>query len=144
MSYKEIFDGVESSRNRGVNWYDRNPTSISKTFTNTGVAPHVITSRWTYTVPAGRKCQIEFVQIELVRKTVAAPVNTAFGYVTIAGASFLRAVMESNTIGERSNTVAGVGVILEAGDVIAGLTFDSSTGGTITYTLTLKGTEFDE
>ena len=82
MSYKEIFDGVESSRNRGVNWYDRNPTSISKTFTNTGVAPHVITARWTYTVPAGRKCQIEFVQIELVRKTVAAPVNTAFGYVT--------------------------------------------------------------
>lgn len=131
-----------------LNWYDRNPSNVIKSYFGWNIAPHTLTERWTYTVPNGRKCLIESLEIAAIRLTQsAAPVGFIDGKVIITDGA-VSGVMTSvslldNTIGAKSQSNLGHGMLAFAGNVINAHTQDASTSGTVIYRIALKGTEFD-
>jgi hypothetical protein len=129
-------------------WIDRNPLSIAKAFIQTAVAPHATTSRWSYTVPAARKCQLEMAQQQILRETAAAPVNfvsNVVRYTPSGGAltTLIRIDSLLNTVGATAQAILGGAVTGYPGDQFEGVTSDASTGGTNTFVTTAKFTEFD-
>lgn len=129
-------------------YHDRTPLAITQQYSATAVAPHASTTRWTYTVPTGRKffCQVTFAR--WVRATAAAPVgnaNVLFSYTPNGGVNAVtqEAVGAQNGVGLGKETLLGVQGSLGPGDAVAGGTSDASTGGTIDYRVSMAGIEFD-
>lgn len=129
-------------------WYDRNPVTRFRAWNAVNLAPHTSTQRWTYTVPAGKKAQLELVQVKVMRAT--APTTPGYAYANIrftpSGGSvdtLIQATIRTGTVGDTDQTVLGVCGVLQAGDTIEANSADGSTGGTIDYFATLKITEFD-
>lgn len=129
-----------------ANALDRNPTDVNQNYSNT-LAPHVTTTRWTYTVPAGRKCLVELVNSRIMRITAAAPAGYADVAISLGNVLAYLALAElnsgDNAIGVRESKYITAQALLLAGDVLQAQTADGSTGGTIGYLASFKGTEFD-
>lgn len=133
---------------RGLHWYDRNPVSRPKHYYTDSIAPHSLTERWIYTVPADKIAWIDFLWLYIDRKTAANPVGDSlarFG-ATLAGTGLLPLAeikMRTNNIGDSKQfMLAGAGILLED-DVLNAYTFEAGTGGTVGFELTAKITEFD-
>ena len=127
---------------------DRNPTAKSFGFFTSGVAPHTATTRWTYTVPANRKFVVGLIQNLVIRLSVAttAGETAAYNQYTPNGGGMvttLVAINYGNAASNGMNTVGSSGQVINAGDVINGQTYDTSTGGTNTFGTSLVGTEGD-
>jgi len=128
-------------------WYDRNPTPINAWY-EADTTPHAETERWTYTVPAGKKGFVEFLSLYARRYLVATALLAAFGiiYYRPSGGTerkLTQVYLYDNTLGKETSQVIGQGITMGPGDRIRGTTLDNSTGGGITFFLTMKGTEFD-
>jgi hypothetical protein len=125
-----------------INWYDRSPTEqVSEAFLQNTVPGNATAA--SYTVPKGRKCMMELLQVILTRNTVAAPVGTAQIFWRLNSVPILFAELLTNIIGDHvSNSVGGTMCLLP-GDLLEGLYTDNSTGGTIDYFWSMKGIEFD-
>ena len=127
-------------------WHDRNPSQAAFNYGNT-VAPHANTQRWTYTVPAARKCMIEVLMARALRVTVAAPVGRAGGFVYLSNVTNNPALIDvaliNNTVGAIDARNLGGSVTLLAGNTIEAWTSDASTGGTVEWAMMMKGLEFD-
>ncbi len=123
---------------------DRNPLTINQLYSAT-VAPHGVTTRWTYTVPASRKAQMESVLARILRITAAAPVAYADADVAVGNVLSYIAIADlmTNNVGDRISVNLGAAAFLQAGEFVVGRTQDASTGGTISYVASLKATEFD-
>lgn len=127
---------------------DRNPFQRTSVYEATGVAPHALTTRWTYTVPSGKKFTIgsAFTQMHTtVNQATAGNVQASIALTPSGGAvgGLIRAGMAySATVVNPSTSVIGGGNFL-AGDALLGRTEDLGIGGTITYLVALQGTEFD-
>jgi len=137
--------GPQASR---LAWYDRNPSISVQNYANSGVAPHALTVRWSYTVPAGKKAFVETISARLVRDAAATTAGLASIYVAVLpyGGSWtplLRIAVLSNGVGDRDGGEIGQSVILKAGDGLRAETYDTSTGGTLFYSVSAKITEFD-
>jgi len=130
-------------------WYDRNPKSKIIGYDNQGVAPHVTTERISfYTVPADKIVIINFVYIQMVRSTVAAPVGEARTEIRLtpygdSEEDFITLIHFDNTVGA-TQQIVGSNVPLFAGDKLRAVTRDLSTGGEMAYCIRAKLTEFDE
>ena len=129
-------------------WYDRTPSTQVSAYLVSGVAPHSATSRWSYTVPTGKKFRVEWMQVQMIRITAATTVDLVTSDIQLTPSGGSLAHMKYDW--HYSNTVLANAVFnntpqltLQSGDVIADLTNDLSTGGTMEYLLTMKGTEFD-
>lgn len=139
---------VNSPSSSRAAWYDRNPSMLVLNYQASSIAPHAETIRWSYIVPSGRKAIIEAIVVHLIRTTVATSINEYGAYV--------RAVLPNNynaqvrLIDTLVNTqyynvndeFAGALTLFEA-DTLQAVTYDGSTGGTVSYYLAHKGTEFD-
>lgn len=137
-----------SASNPRQQWFDRNPLAVAKSFVQTAVAPHATTVRWSYTVPAARKCQLEMVALEVLRDVAAAPVGFAsvlVRYTPSGGAAttIVRIDTLNNTVGAVNVSSLGGAITGFPGDLFEGLTADGSTGGSNLYVVTGKFTEFD-
>jgi hypothetical protein len=138
--------GTESGR---LAWYDRAPTMSNKNY-QAAVGPHGATSRFTYTVPAGKKAIVEILSVRLQRETVASPAATASIYITYtpSGGSASVAVIcvlysTKNAIGDLDKDDLGTTFTMNAGDAIECRSSDGSTGGTISYMAFAKVTEYE-
>ena len=129
-------------------WYDRNAASRADTYTGQQLAPHALTTRLTYTVPAGKKAIVELLQVKCVRRTAATTVGLVYAYATItpSGGSekeILDSYLFGNAVGDKDGQALQGTLVLCTGDVINMKTYDGSTGGTVDYFLAYKVTEFD-
>ena len=129
-------------------WYDRNPSIQVKNYSAAGVAPHTSTLRWSYTVPSGKKAFLELADIEVVRATAATTVGMVSAGITYtpSGGSEVNVIVveiRTNGVGDRAGKTVGQAFVMSAGDSIKAYTTDTSTGGTIDYTMSAKITEFD-
>lgn len=124
-------------------YWDRNPVTTSNGYYNT-VGPHSNTTRFTYTVPSGRKAFIDSGSVNVNRitaATVAGQVRVALATPTLS--NVLTLFTYSNTVGFADKSVVGGSLLILAGAVLEGTTEDTSTGGTILFTIYAHGTEFD-
>lgn len=111
-----------------------------------GLAPHAITTRFTYTVPAATKARLELACVYLVRATAPSAAGMAFVRVTYtpaggSGVDILRVAELSLTVGGGHSQSLGYSILLGPGDVLAGQTRDQSTGGTYDMSLSVVLTE---
>ena len=122
--------------------YDRNPLAISVDADLGLIGPHAITQRWSYTVPAARKFQATSVFGRCQRATAATTPGRALTTVLDAGTLFTAAIY-TNVAGDKDSAALGTGPFYAAGLLVRGYTSDASTGGTMDYTNSLRGVEFD-
>lgn len=133
---------------RGLNWYDRNPTTIGEQY-NDSVAGHSSpVDRITYTVPTDRIALIESLTVNAAR--TGASTGGAVGWVNVRW--FVNDVrvftmnFYNDTAGDADAKIErtlGSAIALLQGDILRLETQDSSTGGSISYECAFKGTEFD-
>jgi len=129
-------------------FYDRNPIQIQGVYEARAIAPHAQTTRWTYTVPAGKKMYAGSLFCGIVcdtDQTGGGECDSSIAMTPSGGAvgGLLRASMAfSSTTTGRAEPAVGGGYFL-AGDALLGRTEDLGTGGTISYLVSLQGTEFD-
>jgi len=129
-------------------WYDRNPISRNDCWASINVAPHSVTTRWSYQVPSGKKALLEVVQARVTRSlaaTTAGLANSSIGLIPSGGTrkAIALATIRSNTLWDKEGATIGSAVALRTGDEIDYRTDDSSTGGTCDYIGAYKVTEFD-
>ena len=127
---------------------DRNPSNKVPAYAATGVAPAVATSRATYTVPAGRKADVETILLQINRATAAGTPGLFQGYLqyTPSGGSAVTIASTqsiTNTVGQGDEVNEAPSLTLLAGDNIQLWTVDASTTGTVNYTLSVVLTEYD-
>jgi hypothetical protein len=125
-------------------YFDRNPTEIT-TFSNfqTAIAPHSLTTRVTYTVPTGRKAFIGALDFIMHRVTAAAPLGRrriSFGTTTFTPTHCMD---WSNVVDAVTQLLTSLQAPFLAGDQIAVMTEDLSTGGTVDYIMAADIREFD-
>lgn len=123
------------------------PTKVTATI-NVGAAPHGLTTRWTYTVPAGRFCILEHRFLKVARAAAAAPAGVVFLRIVYtpsgAGATVIMEVNFTNNTVDYHESLLAVGEMrMKAGDVLACDSIDVSTGGTASYLGSVVGTEYD-
>lgn len=140
-----ITQGQATSR---AAYYDRNPLKVSQFQDHSSLAPSGMTQRWTYTVPAARKCQVDGLIASMFRQSVGAPVGESEVMINLVGTATGPFVMD---IDVQNNVVGGLGYlsnsggpILLTGDIISCYSRDLSTGGTIAYTTSFHGIEYDQ
>jgi len=133
-----------------IEWYDRNPEVIIRSYNADALAPHINTLRWTYTVPPDRMAFVELLDIVLVRIAVAAPVGrvdaSIWGWPPGAApvpVTLLCGILFENTAGAHVERNVGHTMVLLEGYRVTCQTLDESTGGTICYRANMKATEFD-
>jgi hypothetical protein len=129
-------------------FYDRNPISIALGTFSINQAPHGLTTRFTYTVPTGRKCYVGILHGMIGRETVAAPaanVELQTRITPFGGAATLVFALGfiGNTVDTERHADGGSGFVLSAAEVCAAQTADLSTGGTTSDATGFTGTEFD-
>lgn len=132
---------------RSSEMLDRNPTTFGKYYEATGVAPHILTGRGTYTVPAGKRAIITSVMLGATRATAAAPLGEVDINFKINPGGLTQYVLKlkhiNNTVNADLARYMGCQLFMEAGDVAEITTIDTSTGGTMDYYAGFTYTEFD-
>ena len=128
-------------------WYDRNPAS-KVFYSSFSASPHSLTERFSYTCPSGKKALVEVLSARVERVTAATEADTAVAVFkfTPSGATgyyILRSSIRTNNAGDKEDKAIGTTLVMCPGDKIQAFTFDLSTGGTCSYLLTMKITEFD-
>ena len=121
---------------------------ISTTTSSGPSAPHGLTTRFTYTVPANRKCLIEFAGVLIDRGTAAAvpqAVQSNVIYTPNAGSPSATCTLLSynNTAQLPTQLIVPLQCIMLTADNIKTQDADISTGGNCTESQWLKGTEYD-
>ena len=131
-----------------LEWYDRNPQMQAEAYNGTGIPPHGLTERWSYTVPTGKKCLLEMLQALIKRALAATTEDLAYiivNYTKSGGVakSLIFNPLRTNLVGDGDSVAIGATLTLLAGDVLAAKTGDASDGGWIDYNVAYKSTEFD-
>lgn len=128
-------------------YHDRSAVNVTRSYNALNVAPHGLTVRASYTVPAYHIAMIDLVSLATMRNTVATTpaVYQAFlRYTPSAGSpiDMLQCATAQNSTNVFTTlNLSGAGVLLP-GDVIELLTTDGSTGGTVHYNAILKILQF--
>lgn len=129
-------------------YYDRNPVNKVLRWSSPYYAPHPVTTRASYIVPAGRKAEVNVMFVEVTRAevpTVAGTARAGVELIPLGGlADFLAKVEVDDSILYNPHiiTFTNGGVILP-GDELLVWTEDTSTGGAMRYRLYVKLMEFD-
>jgi hypothetical protein len=131
-----------------ADWYDRNPIARANAYNATGIIPHAASTRWTYTVPAGKKFALQTAYASLMRDASATTLSysRATVFYTPSGGSQVFIIATDNldnTVGSIQSLSIGGTTTMLAGDAIRGETADLSTGGSMVYRINSQGLEFD-
>ena len=127
-------------------YYDRNAASVLQTYSATP-GPHGYTTRWTYTVAAGKKLIVEASSITMGRSTIATVAGQYYTQIsTFVGADSQLigwTASVDNTVGLPNFVQMATQATIYAAEVVSCATQDPSTGGTVNFLASLKGTLFD-
>lgn len=123
-------------------YYDRNATSSYATY-DVILAPATNTTRWTTTVAAGKKLLVEQAISQVYRITAATVVGNYGAQIWHVGQLFHTSSSSSNSVGLQYQTQTTGGVTLYAGETMYAVTYDTSTGGTVSMLMNYKGTLYD-
>jgi hypothetical protein len=128
-------------------YYDRAAITKNLAYGAANVAPHANTTRFTYTVPAGRKMFVESACVASFRDTAAAVVGQQFmNVVMYDGTTYCNLIANyyyTTALGAVQNQILGNSATVYAGHQVIGATWDFSTGGTQDLRLSVKGSEYD-
>ena len=124
-------------------YYDRAPLAATVGADSINVAPHGLTTRATYTVPAARKGIVTNVYLQITRQTVAAPKGRP--RVNLSIAAFTQALLElTENVADKTIALAWTPqYVLLPAQVLNLQTSDDSTGGTLDYETYAGIMEFD-
>lgn len=123
-------------------YYDRNATASTSSY-SAAPAPAGDVTRWSVTVASGKKILVEASYCSVTRQS--APTVGALYYATVfCSGIIINSIADTSTVvgTTQSRIVTGM-ITAYPGDVIYGLTSDSSTGGTVFFNVQYKGTQFD-
>lgn len=128
-------------------FYDRSSLSGRKA-SNVVVAPHAVTTRFTYTVPAARKAFVETAFVKYNQVTLPTVtglvVNSVQNSDGITASTNVSMSVNSSIATLTALTLFTTGnCTVFAGETISDLTYDGSTGGTIQFTSDCRYVEFD-
>lgn len=127
-------------------YYDRDPVPVYGAV-NATFAPHGVTQRASYTPPTDYAAFIEFIQYTHIRTAAAAPAassNLYWDFLPFYGGTVrvLWSYFLDNTVNlVKTGQIDGYGY-MAYGDTLQLFTQDASTGGTMSYQSSMKGTEF--
>lgn len=128
-------------------WYDRNPTSLLLLFQQTGGPPNGGITRWTYTVPSGRKAWLSAAVVSyscLVEPTTAAIARAEIVLNDGVSSGLLaRAWLYTGTKGARSDQSINGTWMIPAGMSILGGDTSIAVGGDWEIVESALVTEFD-
>lgn len=143
--FNEVWNSLETPQ---LNWYDRKIKNINLNYDSGALAPHGATTRWTYTVPEGRKAFLEMLQLDMIRFDAATLTDQAF--ITIwytplnsTPQAILRLRHADKTAYSKTNLQIGQAITLSNGDLITCQTTDFNSDGTMIFFANAKLTEFD-
>jgi hypothetical protein len=124
-------------------YYDRNASSVNQNYYAVAAA-HASTTRFTYTVASGKKLLIESQAVRIHRQTAATTAGRYYtellvsdGTTDVLGCSVHQT---DNTTSVQYLLIGAQQVTLYAGETIRCNTYDISTGGTVEYFSSFKGT----
>ncbi len=129
-----------------IEYFERGAAPINNSYAAGGVAPHVSTLRFTYTVPTGKYALLHTLTAFLIRDGAPGAAGVARGfYLVLRGgvtayltyATFLNAAVGTDILRETAHQS-----MLFAGDQVLAYTSDASTTGTVEYRLSAALTEF--
>ncbi len=119
-------------------YWDRNAVETSNSYIPADLAPHLETTRFSYTVAANRKTFLDTAFVQIVRTSAYSSVGEArvMLYVLPSGGS-LTCIMRQSIITTAVYTyqqfTLGGSVLMTAGSVLTAATSDGSTGGLVSY-----------
>src|SRR5574341_363058 len=122
---------------------DRNAVQKNGTVQLNGVAPHALTVRATYTVPAGKRFLLTAVHLWVRRRTAATTAGLVQMKVDTSLGIEIPIQSSKNAIDDLMSSDAAPNVLLQAGETVNTRTSDTSTGGTVDYLGGYMGYEFD-
>jgi len=138
--------GPQASR---LAWYDRNAKGKNDGIAVTA-APHTITTRISYTTPAGKKVYLDQFLLRIrinTAATTAGNKEARWEYQPSGGSALTVMCVElrasQNVVDTLEKEIAYPSFTMYPADVLQGRTFDTGTGGDIEYRLYYKLTEFD-
>jgi hypothetical protein len=120
-----------SAKARLQPWYQPNFTIQRSVYSAANLAPHSLTERWSYTVPASRIAIIAHTHLAIMRYTAPTAASGARAWIEPA---FIDLVYEiTANVGVMNRGVMGQSSVLVAGEVCKSKTADDSTNGSYNY-----------
>ncbi len=129
-------------------FYDRSAVSLVLDGSVNGIAPHGFTTRYTQTCPAASKYVVEIVTNQAYRNSAPTVSGQVFLFTRIVNAASTFAINVNFFVGDMPTAGVLVGtnlpctVTMYPAEVIASLTQDASTGGTLNYVQSAKITQY--
>jgi len=137
-------DVALSTKARLQPWYQTNFTTDNKRYGSGSVAPHALTNRWTYTVPADRIARIMGSYCMLMRDSAPTSASYAVSAILVASAVYLPYLVEITSATYVPRLMGySESAIVRAGETIVGQTADVSVGGTYSYEVDVNIMVFD-
>jgi hypothetical protein len=122
--------------------WDRGPTTFSQA-SNSVISTAQTTTAWTFTVPAGRMLWLAAAEVSIARYAVATTAVGCSVSLTRGGQNVLLVREDSNVLPFRVlDTLSPAGMVLFAGEVLAGSFFVGDTGGGHTISINASGYTF--
>jgi len=126
-----------------LEWYDRNPSSASIYWRASNIAPHSLTTRATFTVPAGKKAFVSAAGAEVYRDGAPTTVGFAQVWIVVAANIQFSVTHRDATLGTPQRFATSLNAVLLAGQSAQILSADASTAGTMGYCTAIVIMEFD-
>lgn len=127
-------------------WYDRSPTPRF-ILLDGFLAPHALTSRGAYTVPAGQRALLTHLSFSILRLTTASaqsPARLWASFTPSGGAQVVIALLRGYTgaVGDQEFNSFAVELHMSGGDNIEVFSVDNATGGTRQFFTAVYFNEF--
>lgn len=127
-----------------LQYFDRSPVTIIRSYTAGAVSPHAATVRDTYTVPNGRVLYLAYFMGMLMRVATTTTASLAMISLQIGTVAVVNVPLRSSAIGDYASVNTPIGIFLPAGTVVRIVTSDLSNLGAINYDTSWLGVEFDK
>jgi hypothetical protein len=122
----------------------RSGKTINACFNLYNVTPHSTTTRYTYTVDPGSAALFYLIRFQIMRVEAATTLGTAgiVVYISLDGTNYYpvySTFLSNNTVGASAISNPFAWIPLKAGEIFRIDTYDSSTGGSCNYYVTVEG-----
>lgn len=139
-----IYPGISARTNA----YDRNAIPRASAYFTSAIAPHALTVRWSYTVPASKKFQLGGASVGMANQTATTAggiIESSIRYTPSGGAAtrILSCIAGVMPNANNLNVTGLQGAFGFAGDLFEGITQDTSVTTTNLYQNEMQGIEFD-
>lgn len=122
----------------GEAWRLANSQIFLQTYLAGVIGPHGDTVRFSYTQPSGGRGLVLASSIAIRRDGAPTTAGRVKGLLQLNGITVLITFFFGGAVDVSDRADIGHGIVLDGGDLLEGLTGDSSTGGSVTYALSAQ------